>query len=77
MKKSRIAAALLSASVGAGAAELRTDLEDQSGVAVTIYNENLALVKDRRQVDLATGVSQLAFRGVSARMRPETAMLRK
>jgi hypothetical protein len=55
---------------------MRSTLQDQSAVAVTIYNENLALVKDRRQLQLDQGASQLAFRGVSALMRPETAMLR-
>ena len=56
--------------------ELRTTLEDQKSVAVTIYNENLALVKDTRTIKLASGENQLAFRGVSAQMRPETAILR-
>jgi len=56
--------------------ELRSTLEDQQSVAVTIYNENLALVKDQRKIHLDTGQSALAFRDVSARMRPETALLR-
>ena len=56
--------------------ELRSTLEDQQSVAVTIYNEDLALVKDKRQVDLPVGTSDLAFRDVSARIRPETALLR-
>ncbi len=56
--------------------EQRSTLEDQTAVAVTIYNENLALVKDQRRVTLATGTHHLAFRDVSARMRPETALLR-
>ncbi|MFK8029296.1 MAG: DUF4139 domain-containing protein [Gammaproteobacteria bacterium] len=56
--------------------EIRTTLDDQKGVAVTIYNENLALVKDARGVKLGSGVNQLAYRGVSARMRPETALIR-
>ncbi len=58
------------------AEEIRTTQDDQKNVAVTIYNENLALVKDRRKVTLDRGMNQLAFRGVSARMRPETALLR-
>ncbi len=56
--------------------ESLTSLQDQTSVAVTIYNENLALIKDRRKVILSEGEMQLAFRGVSARMRPETALLR-
>ena len=56
--------------------EQRSTLADQQEVAVTIYNENLALVKDQRKVQLKRGASNLAFRDVSARMRPETALLR-
>jgi hypothetical protein len=56
--------------------ELRSTLQDQRNVAVTIYNENLALVKDQRQIRFASGQNALAFRDVSARMRPETALLR-
>ncbi|HIF52123.1 MAG TPA: DUF4139 domain-containing protein [Thiotrichaceae bacterium] len=56
--------------------EKRTSLEDQKSVAVTIYNENLALIKDQRTITLDKGFNLLAFRGVSAKMRPETALLR-
>ena len=56
--------------------ELRSTLDDQRAVAVTIYNDNLALVKDQRQVRLPKGESLLALREVSARMMPETALLR-
>jgi hypothetical protein len=56
--------------------EQRSTLADQQEVAVTIYNENLALVKDQRKVQLKRGATNLAFRDVSARMRPETALLR-
>ena len=56
--------------------EQRSTLADQQEVAVTIYNENLALIKDQRKLQLRRGASSLAFRDVSARMRPETALLR-
>ena len=55
--------------------ELVSTLADQQGVAVTIYNENLALVKDKRTISLLKGENKLAFREVSARMRPQTAFL--
>ncbi len=55
-------------------AEVVSDLSDQTGVAVTIYNQNLALIKDHRHLHLAAGPIKLAFRGVSAKMRPETAL---
>lgn len=62
--------------VHAQPAEQRSTLADQQEVAVTIYNENLALVKDQRRLQLKPGTSNLAFRDVSARMRAETALLR-
>ncbi len=71
-----LAAAILAFTAQAANDEKRTDLQDQSSVAVTIYNENLALVKDRRTIKLDQGFNTLAFRDVSAKMRPETAMLR-
>lgn len=67
---------VLLAPVMAGAAELVSTLADQAEVAVTIYNDDLAMVRDRRQVVLPQGEAQLALRDVSARIRPETALLR-
>ena len=58
------------------AQEATTTLKDQKGLAVTIYNDNLALVKDTREVRLPKGESRLAFQEVSAQIRPETALLR-
>lgn len=67
---------LFSASRGmATSQEKVSTLADQKEVAVTIYNENLALVKDRRTIVLPAGESVLAFREVSGMMRPETALL--
>ena len=59
----------------AGSGEKVSTLADQEEVAVTIYNENLALIKDKRTIGLPAGESTLAFREVSAMMRPETALL--
>jgi len=56
--------------------EIVSTLADQQEVAVTIYNEDLALVRDQRQVTLPVGNVDLALREVSARIRPETALLR-
>lgn len=55
--------------------EQRSTLADQQEVAVTIYNENLALIRDQRKVTLRAGENLLALREVSAGMRPETALL--
>ncbi len=56
--------------------EQTSTLEQQTAVAVTIYNRDLALIKDRRRLTLPTGRVDLAYRDVSARIRPETALLR-
>ena len=48
----------------------------REAMAVTVYNDDLALVKERRQVDLPAGLTRLDLREVSARIRPETALLR-
>ena len=72
-------AVLSSLSIAAIALELdesRSTLEDQKDVAVTIYNSNLALVKDQRRIKLKAGLNNLAIRDVSGQMRPETASLR-
>ena len=66
----------LTACMAYAAPESMTTLKDQQDVAITIYNENLALVKDTRKVKLSGGEGRLAWRDVSARMRPETALLR-
>ena len=83
MFKRRAAALAITSllSIGAFAVETTLDeqkstLDDQQSVAVTIYNQDLALVKDTRKVSLKTGLNALALRDVSAQIRPETALLR-
>jgi len=56
--------------------EQRSTLDEQTAVAVTIYNDDLALIKDSRRVALPAGRTALAFRDVSGKIRPETALLR-
>ncbi len=47
----------------------------QGDLSVTIYNNNLALVQDVRQVSLPPGRSRQEFPDVSAQIRPETVTL--
>ena len=44
----------------------------QGDVAITIYNEDRALVQDRRELTLPAGRSRQEFPDVSAQIRPET-----
>ena len=48
---------------------------DQTALALTIYNQDLALVKDQRTIGLQKGEQQLAFEDVSARIQPESVIL--
>src|SRR5215510_10592016 len=56
-------------------AETPVGADKQSAIAVTIYNNDLALVRDSRTVTLAAGDNDVAFIEVSAGIRPETALL--
>ncbi|MCW4463377.1 DUF4139 domain-containing protein [Sphingomonas sp. BT-65] len=47
----------------------------QGEVAVTIYNNNLALVQDKRELRLPAGKSKQDFPDVAAQIRPETVTL--
>ncbi|MDB5093730.1 MAG: hypothetical protein JWO85_1831, partial [Candidatus Eremiobacteraeota bacterium] len=66
---------VLLGAAGAQTGEQVSTLADQRGVGITIYNDDLALVRDRRRVAIPAGESQLALRDVSARIQPETALL--
>jgi hypothetical protein len=75
MKRSFILITLISLllSVEAGyAAPLTSTLQDQQNVAVTIYNSNIGLVKDTRQIDLSRGTFELKFMDVAAKIDPTT-----
>ncbi len=56
--------------------DVNSGAADREAVAVTVYNDDLALVKERRRVDLPAGLARLSLREVAAQMRPETALLR-
>ncbi|MGH9430147.1 MAG: DUF4139 domain-containing protein [Terriglobia bacterium] len=45
---------------------------NQKDLSVTVYNSNLALVRDVRQVDLPTGTVDLRFEDIAASIKPET-----
>lgn len=56
--------------------ELLSVAKDQQSLAITIYNSNLALVKDTRAINLNKGIQTIALRDVSAQIRPETALFK-
>jgi len=50
--------------------------KDQVDLAVTVYNSNLALVRDVRQIHLQSGVFPLRFEDVAASINPTTVHFR-
>jgi len=79
MLRTTLALALLSAvllPLAAGAAPLTVTRDAQRDVTVTIYNGNLGLVKDVREVRLPAGVIEVRFMEVAAHIDPTTLHVR-
>ena len=78
-KRTALAAGWLGAAAlfvpGAPLAQTAPARSAQGEVALTIYNEDLALVQDTRQLALPAGRSRQEFPDVSAAIRPETVTL--
>ncbi|HEV8550394.1 MAG TPA: hypothetical protein VGQ57_15225, partial [Polyangiaceae bacterium] len=63
-------------SPASGPAALKSSSADgRESVAITIYNSNFGLVRERRRLDLGKGRVELAFADVSAHIQPETVHL--
>ena len=58
------------------AADHSTTLSDQTELAVTVYNSNIALVRDVRQLQLPTGNFRLKFMDIAATVNPATVHFR-
>ena len=54
----------------------QTTVDDQTDVAVTVYNNNRALVRDRRSIKMLPGEAPLRFMDVASAILPETVSLR-
>lgn len=50
--------------------ERSTGINDQIAVEVTVYNSNIGLVKDRRQIKLDKGLQELKFMDVASQIIP-------
>jgi len=57
-------------------AALTSGLEDQTGVAITIYNVNLGLVKDQREIKLPKGTNDLRFMDVASKIIPTSVYIK-
>ncbi len=64
------------ASAQAAEGPITTTLADQSDVALTVYNSNLSLVRDVRQLSLPSGETRLQFMDIAASINPATVHFR-
>ena len=69
-------AGLLGAAPVAGAAPVKITAADQRDVMITVYNGNLGLVKDVREVRLDAGLIETHFMDVAAQIDPTSVLLR-
>src|SRR5215471_16611395 len=79
MRMPVLASLLIGALVAGGpaaAAPVRVTRDDQREVMVTIYNGNLGLVKDLREVRFPSGQSEVQFMYVTALIDPTTVHLK-
>jgi len=60
----------------ASASDQATSLNDQTDLAITVYNSNIALVRDVRQLVLPTGSFRLKFMDIAATVNPATVHFR-
>ncbi len=68
-----LALTMLSVPVGLAAEDIQNStLADQKEVAVTVYNSNIALVRDVRRVQLPAGSVDLRFMDIAAQVNPAT-----
>ncbi len=57
-------------------AESTSTQKDRKDVAITVYNSNIALVKEIRDIKIAKGLSELKFMDVAALINPKTTHLK-
>mgnify|MGYP005838299145 CR=1 FL=1 len=50
--------------------------EQQTGVQVTVYNSNVALIKESRKLELPMGQGELRFTDVAAHIKPTTVLVK-
>jgi hypothetical protein len=63
-------------SAQAAAAPNQTTLDDQTELALTVYNSDIALVRDVRNLQLPRGTSNLRFMDIAATVNPATVHFR-
>lgn len=58
-----------------GPAEVTSTARDRTALGITLYRNDLAMVRDTRRIALPAGASRLAFADVAASIRPKSAWM--
>ena len=74
--RSAFARSTSQAAAAAAEGAVTTTLTDQTDVALTVYNTDLSLVRDTRQLTLPAGESTLRFMDIAASINPATVHFR-
>ena len=67
---------IVSAEPAPPAQDVTTTLDDQTELAVTVYNSEIALVRDVRNLQLGRGIGNLRFMDIAATVNPATVHFR-
>lgn len=55
---------------------MTSEMNDQTGIAITVYNVNIGLVKDTREIRAGKGISELRFMDVASKIMPTSVYIR-
>lgn len=69
-------AAVNEVNIAKAANETRSTRSDQTGITLTLYQHNLALVTESRTIRLTSGHNTIMWQDIAPALRPETAWLR-
>ena len=61
---------------GCGGASAPVAWAEGAGVELTVYNQNFALVKDKRSLDLKEGLNEVHFSEVASKIDPTSVLFR-
>ncbi len=76
VRANRVYASQEKDSTRAATGEQSTSLNDQTDLNVTVYNSNIALIRDVRNLTLPTGTFRLKFMDIAATVNPATVHFR-
>src|SRR5262245_43342091 len=67
-----MAAVVAATQVAAGATVTSRSAGNRTSMSLTVYNENLGLVRETRKLSLGSGVNEVRFMDVAAQIDPRT-----